>query len=281
MKYLLWPPFILFALWWLVRGGRSAPPRQGNHYPKRVYTLSLVLSVAIFGLLLGADPNPMQGTVDLGRSLAGSLTDPGTKALCLLYFSILTVVGTKLICGWGCPFGALQELLYEIPWLQRCKSVQLPFLVTMAFRSLLFAYFLLFLFGIGGWSLYGFADPFRIFDFPLVPWGPIFVSGAFLGVSLAVYRPFCQLVCPFGWYSWFFERFSLFGVRIHRRRCTRCFGCAHVCPLEAARGRLEGWAFPADCFSCARCLRVCPADAIDYGPLWRRSKRDQRMRAKG
>jgi len=121
-----------------------------------------------------------------------------------------------------------------------------------------------------GRPLYDFIDPFQLFDLKFVSWSVLLAVIVFLALALAVYRPFCQLICPFGWYSWFLERISLFGVRINRRRCTRCFGCAHACPLEAARGRLEQWAFQADCFSCARCLRVCPAAAIDYGPRWKK-----------
>ena len=30
-------------------------------------------------------------------------------------------------------------------------------------------------------------------------------------------------------------------------------------------GRVAGKPFPADCFSCARCLNVCPVDAVTYG----------------
>ncbi|MBE0597446.1 MAG: 4Fe-4S binding protein [Desulfuromonadales bacterium] len=266
LKLWLWPLLLLAALWWLVRGGR----RSTSPYPQRVFLVALTLTVLVFGFALGSSPNPIDPLLDLARG-GGSLAG---KLLLLLYFSCFALLGTKLICGWGCPFGALQELLYEFPPRHRHAHRQLPFLATMAVRTLIFgAAFLV----VAGWLgsnpgtvLYDPINPFRLFDFDFTLATVVASIVVFLGLAFFVYRPFCQLVCPFGWYSWFLERFSLFGIRINRRRCSRCSACAHACPLEAARGRLEGWPLAADCFSCARCLRVCPAAAIDYGPRWRR-----------
>ncbi len=271
LKYALWPPFLLFALWWLVRGGRRGGEKPWKAYPKKIYRIGLTLAVLVFGFALGQEPNPVNALVAFFPwSNHGGW---GLALLALLFFSLFAIVGTKLICGWGCPFGALQELLYEIPLFRRIKRNQLPFLITMPVRTLFFGAFTLIV--VEGMGLYEYIDPFKIFD---LNFGMRAVTASillFLLLSLFVYRPFCQLLCPFGWYSWFLERFSLFGIRINRRTCCRCNACANACPLEAARGRLLASPIPADCFSCARCLRVCPVTAIDYGWRWRsRGKRD-------
>ena len=272
LAYWLWPPLIFFALWWLVRGGRSGlETARRPLYPRAVFLTALAFSVAIFGFALGGSPNPMEGFVTVFKGAVGLDGEMVTTLLILLYFSLLAVVGTKLICGWGCPFGALQELLYEIPLFRRIKANQLPFLLTMPVRSLTFLVFLLVIFtGRERVALYDFVDPFNLFAFDIVLWTVGASIGLLLVLSLFVYRPFCQLVCPFGWYSWFLERIALFGIRVNRRTCSRCNACANACPLEAARGRVEGSPIPADCFSCARCLRVCPAGALDYGARWRK-----------
>jgi polyferredoxin len=266
LKYALWLPLLLFALWWLVRGGRREGENAGKAYPKRIYLAALTLTVLVFGFALGQEPNPVAALVAFFPWSNGG--GWGLALLVLLFFSLFAIAGTKLICGWGCPFGALQELLYEIPIFRRIKRNQLPFLLTMPVRTLFFGAFLLVVFeGIG---LYDYIDPFKIFG---LNFGMRSVTASILFLlllSLFVYRPFCQLLCPFGWYSWFLERFSLFGIRIDRRTCCRCNACARACPLEAARGRLLASPVPADCFSCARCLRVCPVAAIDYGWRWRK-----------
>ncbi|MFA5515011.1 MAG: 4Fe-4S binding protein [Desulfuromonadales bacterium] len=268
LKYGLWPPLLVFALWWLVRGGRPAPGKRVA-YPQKIYTIALLGAVLLFGFALGREPNPVGALVAFFPWAAEAPW--GSRLLGLLFFSVLALVGTKLICGWGCPFGAVQELLYKIPLFRQSKEIQLPFLITMAVRTLFFLAFLFVV--IGGGGLYAHIDPFRLFDGHFGPPAAIFVFLLLL-LSLFVYRPFCQIFCPFGWFSWFLERYSLFGIRINRRTCSRCNACANACPLEAARGRLLASPVPADCFSCARCLRGCAAGAIDYG--WRLGKRGKR-----
>jgi NAD-dependent dihydropyrimidine dehydrogenase PreA subunit len=277
LKYWLWPPLMLWALWWLWRGGIPAGgdgTKRKAWFPKRTYLAVQLAVVVLFGFGLGKAPNPMEGIVKVFKGTVGIYSDTPEKLLLLGYFSLLAIIGNKLICGWGCPFGALEELLFELPVLKKIKRKQLPFRITMGIRTLLFVVFILMLFGwlggIKGVVIYHYVNPFNLFGFELALWTVALSLSVFLVLSLFVYRPFCQLVCPFGWYSWWLEKISLFGIRIHRDRCNDCGACAKVCPLEAAANRLAGKPLPADCFSCARCLRVCPEDAIDYGPRWRK-----------
>ena len=277
LKYWMWPPLMLFALWWLWRGGIPAGgdgKKRKGWFPKRTYLASQLAVVVLFGFALGKAPNPMEGLVKVFKGTVGIYSDTPEKLLLLGYFSLLAIVGNKLICGWGCPFGALEELLYEFPALKKLKRKQLPFRMTMSIRTLLFVVFVLVVFGwvggIEGMVIYHYVNPFNLFGFELALWTVALSVVAFLALSLVIYRPFCQLICPFGWYSWWLEKISLFGIRIHRGRCNDCGACAQVCPLEAAAGRLAGQALPADCFSCARCLRACPEDALAYGPRWRK-----------
>ena len=269
LKYWLWPPLLLLALWWLRRGGRLKVDGRGKAYSPWVLRGALLLTVIVFGFWLGKAPNPMEGVVKVFKAEVGIYKDLPIKLLWLGYFSVLAVIGNKLICGWGCPFGALQELIYDLPVLRRLKEKKLPFAWTMTLRTLLFILFLLVLFGwlggVKGAVIYHYVNPFNLFGFELALWTVACAVIVFLALSLFVYRPFCQLVCPFGWYSWFLERISLNAIRIDRQRCNGCGACARACPLQAAEGRVAGKACPADCFSCARCLRVCPQEAIHYG----------------
>jgi ferredoxin len=93
-----------------------------------------------------------------------------------------------------------------------------------------------------------------------------------LAGSVFVYRLFCQLVCPFGFVSWIFERFSLARVHIEKDACIQCGACIRACPLDAAKGLVEGRKLPADCFSCGRCLNVCPTDALRYEFILKRRR---------
>jgi polyferredoxin len=274
-NYLAWPLLMGVALWWLLQGGRKRAGRLlpvTQRYAPGFYRTTLVLVVLFFGFASGKSPNPMEGLVKVVKAWAGFYPDPLVKLGFLAFFSVLALLGGKLLCGWGCPFGALQELLYDVPVLRACKKRKLPFKLTMTVRTLLFAAFVVFAFGWIGrpWVIYHGLNPFNLFSFefklPLI----IATVVVFLLLSLAIYRPFCQLICPFGWYAWFLEKVSLTEVRIDHEICVKCGACEQVCPLDAAKDRVAGKAWPADCFSCARCLRVCPVDAIDYGPRWKK-----------
>jgi polyferredoxin len=58
--------------------------------------------------------------------------------LAFIFFVGLAIIGNKLVCGWACPFGALQELIFSLPILKRLKRKKVPFLVSNVIRGGLF-----------------------------------------------------------------------------------------------------------------------------------------------
>jgi len=274
-KYVGFALVVLFALLYLLRLGipRGADPRKRRaYYPNWVYVAVLLFSVVVLGFLTGKSPNPMEGVVKVFKATVGLYSTLGPYLLALLFFLVLAVIANKAICGWGCPFGALEELLYTLPLFKRARRWQLPLWVSNGVRVALFGAFLLWLYGLVGSSrglvLYHYANPFNLFNQDFSTRSVLYFTGAYLLLSLVFYRPFCRFICPFGLLSWIVERVSLTRVRIDRERCTECGACAKACPLSAAQDRLERKPFPADCFACMRCLRVCPTDAIHWRPIW-------------
>ena len=272
LKYYVFAALVLLGVVFLTRLGRpdlSDVERRRDWYPRAPYVACLILSVIVAGFFLGKSPNPMEGAVKIFKSMVGLYPDPMAKVVAFLFFVVLAVVGNKLICGWACPFGSLQELLYSLPILRRIKQQKLPFVATNTIRTGLFAVMLLFLFGIiggrKGTVIYHHINPFGLFDRDFETISVALTIVLALVAAVFVYRPFCQLVCPFGLISWMVERFSVARVRVDRERCTECGACIKACPLEAAEGIVYAKILAADCFSCARCLSVCPVDAIRYG----------------
>jgi len=282
LKYWLYAALVVWGWIFLVRIGRPdwghVKKDRKSRYPRAVYTVTLIVAVVFAGFLLGKSPNPMEGAVKVFKSMVGLYPDALAKVLALAFFLGLAIVGNKLICGWGCPFGALQELLHSLPWLRKMKrKSKPPFWVMNLIRTVLFLVTLLVLFGVvsgkRGFVVYHLVNPFNLFNLEFETFSIILTVAASLILGLVIYRPFCQVICPFGFLSWLTERLSIYRVRIDHDRCDECGICDRACPSSAADGLVKRVAFPADCFSCARCLSVCPTDAIHYESVFSRTDR--------
>ncbi|MDP8233724.1 MAG: 4Fe-4S binding protein [Candidatus Saelkia tenebricola] len=278
LKYYVYAALVFLGLIFLLRLGRPDGSDIENRriwYPQTIYVISLSFSVIVAGFILGKSPNPMEGTVKIFKSMVGLYPDPIIKVIAFVFFIMLAVIGNKIICGWACPFGALQELIYKIPILRKIKKRKSPFVFTNTIRASLFIATLLFLFGIiggrRGFVIYHYINPFNLFNLDFETLSVLLTVVIVLLLSFVFYRPFCQFICPFGFVSWIAEQFSIFHVRIDKEKCILCGACIEVCPLEAAEGLVNGKKIPADCFSCARCLNVCPTDAIKYTSIFKKS----------
>ena len=271
LKYFLFAAIVIYGLVFLTRLGRpenSSISERKLWYPRIPYIACLIIAVLLCGFVLGKSPNPMEGVVKVFKSMVGLYPSVIDKFLALAFFLLLSIIGNKLLCGWACPFGAIQELFYSLPILRKMKKKKIPFWLTNTIRSGLFLVTLLFLFGIvggkKGFVIYHYLNPFNLFNLDFEHWLILFSVIVFLVLSFFVYRPFCHLICPFGFISWIAERLSLTRVNIDHQKCTNCGACIRACPTEAAKGKVSDKLFGADCFSCARCLNVCPVDAIRY-----------------
>lgn len=246
--------------------------KKDTWYPAAFRIFFLVLSIVLCGVLLGKSPNPMEAMVKIFKSMAGLYPDPLVKVGIFFFFLFTIWFGNKIICGWACPFGSLQELLYTVPlpfeFIKNLRKKKISFFITNIVRSLLFIAMLLILFGaIGnkkGLVIYHYINPFNLFnldfDSPIMLGSVIF----FLVISIVTYRPFCRFICPFGLVGWLFEKKSLYSIKIDHTKCINCNACDKVCPLDAAKAKLIDKPLSSECYSCGKCLSVCPVDAISY-----------------
>ena len=195
----------------------------------------------------------------------------------LLIFGILFLYGVifgRFICGWLCPFGLVQDLLFKIKTPKLKKSP-----VTRALSY--FKYVLLILavafaaLGIGT-IFCQYICPAGILEaaFGMLPAKPVLLQtlGAgfvwkfslfvsFVVVSIFVYRAFCRFICPLGAIYSLFNRFSILGIKLEKPKCTNCGRCIATCKMDI---RQVG---DRECISCGECIDVCPTKAISFkGP---------------
>ncbi|MHC4199030.1 MAG: 4Fe-4S binding protein [Planctomycetota bacterium] len=235
----------------------------------RLRTYALLGAVVVFGVLLGSTPNPMEAVVKTFKAMRGMEADPVSKVVILGLFSVMAIVGSKLICGWGCQLGILQDSIHRLSPFKKIKRWQVPFWLANGVRVVLFLLFLDLLFGglLGteNFVIYHHVNFFKLYRWELAPLALILLPVLAL-LSLVVYRPFCQFVCPFGLFSWALENLSLYRIHVDETLCTSCNKCVKACPTQAMKARMNhrGSILLPDCWACGACVDACPENAVSF-----------------
>lgn len=193
----------------------------------------------------------------------------------------------RWICGWLCPFGLLQELLYKIPSkkmklkgkLKRLSWIKYPVLVIFV---ILMPLFVINIAEIGSPAFCKYICPAGTIEAAL----PLMLSdtGLFLSigwlfflkavialsvvvVSIFLYRPFCRILCPLGAIYGLLNKVSLYQMEIDSNKCISCGKCAIQCKLD-----IEIYKNPTsvECIRCGECKPVCPTKAITSGIKFRK-----------
>lgn len=230
------------------------------------------------------------GSCPLG-ALQGSISNPNQQ-ISFYVLGFLTLVGGlvgRAVCGWACPFGWVQDWLHKIPtpkWKPEHKELlhklllQLKYLVLLLFVVLLpflptvtgqygDVYFCKYICPSGtlfaGIPLLSVNDQLRPLAGWLFSWKGLLLF-IFLSLSVQISRPFCRYVCPLGAIYGFFNRISLYRVRVDHDACTSCGNCTRQCPMAVT---VPADPNTAECIRCGECAAVCPTHAIKvgFGPL--------------
>lgn len=193
-----------------------------------------------------------------------------------------TLLG-RLICGFLCPFGLVQDLLYRIP----TGKIKVPKKADKPLRYLKYVILAVFvvLLPVAAANEFGVAPPY--FCKYICPAGTLEggvphllmneelrkLAGALwnwkFGVlifillgSVFISRFFCRYFCPLGAIYSLFNRFSLYRMELDETICVRCKKCENVCPMTVEVTKNIN---SAECIRCGRCEAVCPVDAISSG----------------
>lgn len=187
----------------------------------------------------------------------------------------------RFVCGWLCPFGLVQDLLHKIPIFKKKK--RLP-----GHRFLKYGKYavLIFLVGVGSLFLFdGYAKVPAFCKF-LCPSGTLFGAIPLLGtdgalrdqagglffwklgillflvvLSVKVYRPFCQYLCPLGAVYGWFNRFSLVQIHWEKERCISCKACENACPVALSVQEISR---SPECIRCGKCVSACPQNCLHF-----------------
>ncbi len=196
------------------------------------------------------------------------------------FFMLIGSIFGRFVCGWLCPFGLIQDLLYKIPFVKKVKNLPghkaLKWLkyVILALFVIILPMLVVDAFGIG--------KPW--FCKYICPSGTIMAGipmilmdsklGAIIGfmyywkvailiilvlLSIVVYRPFCKYLCPLGAIYSVFNPIAFYRYKVDDHKCTKCGKCERVCKMGV---KVYEKPNSLECIRCGDCVRECPVGAI-------------------
>lgn len=185
----------------------------------------------------------------------------------------------RFVCGWLCPFGLFQDLLHRLPILKKRKRLPAHHILIYGKYVVLFGFVI-----IGSTFLFQGFVKVPAFCKYLCPSGTLFgaiplvsmneqlqsqIGGLFfwkLGgliavtiLSVIVYRPFCQYLCPLGAIYGWFNRYSLVQIYWDKEKCTSCMKCQDVCPVHLPPEKIS---VSTECIKCGKCMDACFFDCL-------------------
>ena len=220
------------------------------------------------------------GSCPLG-SLQNALAASGKRTPYYIFGIILLygIILGRTICGFLCPFGLIQDLLFKIKTPKLRKSR-----VTKVFSLL--KYVILVLLVVVLPLIYAFKDtPLPAFCKYICPagtlggaigllinsandglyamLGPLFtwkfvLLVIFIAACVFIYRFFCRFFCPLGALYGLFNKISILGIKLEKPKCTDCGRCISTCKMDITT------VGDKECISCGECVSVCPTKAIEY-----------------
>ncbi len=183
----------------------------------------------------------------------------------------------RMFCGWICPAGLVQDILYKIPspkirfpvWSRFIKYAVLVLGVLAA------AWFL------GGDSLWFFCNYCPVAAVQVVIPSMVTYGDWYIGIGrllrfgvlamvivLTIFgsRAFCTLFCPVGAVMALTGKLGLSRMRIHEDACIKCKKCDRSCPVDLpVMSNTGSILHQSECVGCLDCKQKCPVDAIHLG----------------
>lgn len=215
----------------------------------------------------------------LQNTMNGGWKKPAFPFYVLGFLLLFGLTLGRWICGWLCPFGWVQDLIYRIPFFKKLRTfpyerflrwlkyavlgvlvIGLP--LFSAFKGVLVPWFCKLLCPSG--TLFGgiplvLNNPSLRGQLGFLFWWKVGVLAALLLLSLLISRPFCRYLCPLGAIYGMFNRIALAHLRFDSEKCVDCGKCASVCPMGIdPRKQFNS----AECIRCGRCARACPVDSL-------------------
>jgi len=183
----------------------------------------------------------------------------------------------RVVCGFLCPLGLIQELLVKIP-VPKIKKNKLTRLLSYL------KYVILVVFAIAIPIYYATKEiPVPGFCKYICPAGTLegamgllsnpanygqlarlniyftrkfIILVLFIVLAMFMYRWFCRFLCPLGAIYGFFNRIAMLGMQVDDDKCNHCGMCVANCKMDVCR------VGDHECIQCGECKKHCHQGAI-------------------
>lgn len=191
----------------------------------------------------------------------------GYVIMFLLTLLIFLVLGGRILCGFMCPLGFIQDLFDKLRRVLHIKPIQVTDRMNKIIQPLKWVWIILFL----GFVFIGgdFCNicPNKVFSTAMGGWWVNYALGGFLTIPLLVgsfyIKRFWCLMCPMGYLLGVFKKSNLFKLKKDCTSCTECGACYHACPMRIKSiytEREKSNVQTVDCLMCGECINKCPED---------------------
>lgn len=195
------------------------------------------------------------------------------------FLVLIGILVGRLICGFLCPVGFIQDMLAKIT--KKKYKVYKPLkgikYVLLVVTVILLPMFLTDSVGLGTPYFCKYVCPVGTLE------GGIFLVAVnsalrstigflyhykltiLIGVlvtSVVVYRPFCKIFCPLGALYGLFNKISFLRMTHDSISCVSCGKCERTCKMEVVPYENPN---STECIRCGECVKECPKNALSLG----------------
>ena len=196
------------------------------------------------------------------------------------FLMTIGIIFGRFICGYVCPMGLLQDLLYKI----KTPKIKARLRYARYIKYAVLILFVILLPMLIRHELTGLGDPWfckyvcpsgTIFGaFPLMAAnsflrdmiGLLFIfkavsAIALIVVSMFIFRIFCRVLCPLGAIYSLFNKIAFIRMHYHNENCTSCKKCSKACNIHIDPPKTPN---SPECIRCGDCIKACADNALGY-----------------
>ena len=180
------------------------------------------------------------------------------------------VIFGRLVCGFLCPFGFLQEIIYKINT-KKIRKNHITRKLTVVKYIILIIFIIVLPLVLMNPSFCKYICPAGTLEAGIffavtndsikqiignLFYWKLFLLITIISMSIFMYRFFCRFICPLGAIYSLFNNVSALGIKIDLDKCDHCNVCINTCLMDVKK------VGDRECIECGECIKKCPKDAL-------------------